>query len=85
MTDSLLTARLVEALVRAQHELLLLNGCHATNDPDVPARLPAELKPVFWQIDAGEALMAAEEALCAAEAAGFAPRPLDPPKPPAAS
>jgi hypothetical protein len=81
MADPALVARLVEALMHAQLQLLTYNGCQTTDDPDVLARLPAELKPLFWQVENGPVLAAVQAALDEAAAASFSgPETLEPPE-----
>lgn len=81
MADPRLVARLVEALTHARRQLVTFSGCQATDDPDVPSRLPAELQPLFWQIENGPVLAAVEAALAEAAAAGFTgPDALEPPE-----
>ena len=72
MTDQTrLIQLLVEALLQAQYELLLVNGCAVTDSPDIETRLPAKLGNLFWRADSVASLQAIEDALDAAAAGGF--------------
>lgn len=72
MTDHpRLVQLLVEALLHAQYELLLVNGCAVTDSPDIEARLPAKLGDLFWRADSVASLRVIEDALDAAAASGF--------------
>jgi hypothetical protein len=62
---------LVEALLQAQHDLGVVNGCAVTDSPEIEARLPARLGKQFWRADNAGSLRAIEDALAAAAAAGF--------------
>ncbi len=78
MADPLLVARLVEALLHARHQLLLLNRFQVT---DMLDRIPAELKDIFWEANNDAVLDVAADALEQAAAAGFiGPDVLEPPE-----
>ena len=63
--DAVPLLRLTVALLHARHKLLLLNGCIVSDSPKVEALLPADVRGLFWRVEAGEALEAADEALAA--------------------
>ncbi len=69
--DARLIQLLVEALLQAQYELRLVNGCAVTDAPGIEARLPAKLGKQFWRADNAASLQAIDDALVAAAAAGF--------------
>ena len=50
MSDPRLAARLVEALMHARRQLLLINRSHVT---DMPDRIPAELGDISWEANGG--------------------------------
>ena len=78
MSDRLLVARLVEALMHAQHQLLQFNRCYVT---DMPEWIPADLKDIFWEVKNDAVLDVATDALEQAATAGFMGRKvLEPPE-----